>query len=88
LKTFAHLGWHVPEGGTAMEDLPLPASGGVGEPTQVGNRPSLIELAGMDPETLLAGASPALRAALQRHFSPETQGFVGAGFHSFIETDP
>jgi hypothetical protein len=70
-----------------MEGLTLttPAESGASAPAVEG--PSLIELAGMDPERLLAEAGPALREALRRHLSAKSQGAIGSGFASFIDSD-
>jgi hypothetical protein len=70
-----------------MEGLTLttPAEGGAPAPT--GEGPSLLELAGMDPERLLADAGPALRETLRRHLSATAQGATGSGFASFIDSD-
>jgi hypothetical protein len=71
-----------------MEGLTLTTPADGGAPTLVGeDGPSLIELAGMDPERLLADAGPALREALRRHLSAKPQGAIGSGFASFIDSD-
>jgi hypothetical protein len=71
-----------------MEGLTLTTPPDGTSPTLVDeDGPSLIELAGMDPEQLLADAGPALREALRRHLSAKPQGAIGSGFASFIDSD-
>lgn len=47
---------------------------------------SLSEIADTDVEQLLADASPALRATLERCYSPQSLENPG-GFNSFIDAD-